>query len=271
MHRKTVNLFRSTSHVMFILISMALTVLLFQQLAVGLLGKIIFVSMGIALELVKVYLFLFVKYNYRMKGIGIIIGTLYLILYISLAAISGVASLGFVLNEMGEQSFSATASNIDSENIMKDIAFIEQEIETKVRQQSELPHDWITASDRYSRQIKELRDEGAELVESLDEATSKRQLVTADTFTLIGSLEWVDKTGEEVLFGILMSLVILLEIVIALTSGTIYDSMPSKIQFNKGVSHEGAMGSSKGNRTGGLDSRRIQKTGLHVQKPEEEG
>ena len=228
MKQKSVNIFKGIAHVIFILTSIALTVMLFEQLSVNFIGKIVFISIGIGLELVKVYLFLYVKYHFKHKNVGFIIGSLYLFVYLSLAGISAVASLGFALNEIEEQSFQAEVSNIDSDTILRDLSFIDREIETKVRQQSELPHNWVTASERFSSQIKELRDERQRLILQLQERDKGRELVSSDTFSLIGGLAWINRSGEDVLFFILMFLVIMLEVVIALTSGNIYDKMQEK-------------------------------------------
>lgn len=261
MNVKSVNIFKGIAHVIFILTSIALTVMLFEQLSVNFIGKVVFVSIGIGLELVKVYLFLFVKFHFKHKRVGFLIGSLYLFVYLSLAGISAVASLGFALNEIGAQSFQAGVSNIDSDSILRDIEFIEREIETKVRQQSELPHDWVTASERFSTQIRELRQERAELIDKLQSREQGRELVSSDTFTLIGELSWIDRSGEDVLFFILMFLVVMLEVVIALTSGNIYDTMPKK-KISKGggfdVDHlqEGERKGIRSNFTG--------KTGLRI-------
>lgn len=225
MREKTVRIFKLVSHFILVGLSMGLSINLFIQFSDATLIKVLFALMATSLELIKLYLLILSKYNFsdivRKRFKAIIEFTI----YFSLAAISAVASLGFTLVSIQEQSFQATSQNYEQEfqvtSIEREIDSIDQQIDSKLRQQSELPFDYITASERLTDQIEDLRTQRKELVTELDQILQQRdttrETVSQDMFTLLGEI--VNLNGRDTMFYMMIFLVILLEISIALTSG----------------------------------------------------
>jgi HPt (histidine-containing phosphotransfer) domain-containing protein len=225
MREKTVHTFKLVAHFILIGLSIALSVNLFIQFSDKPFIQIMFGMMAGSFELLKIYLLVLSKYNFSDVVRKRVRGILEFTIYLGLAFLSAVASLGFTLVSIQEQSFQATSQNYEEQlqvtAIEREIDAIDQQIDTKLRQQSELPFDYITASDRFTEQINELRDQRQELVADLNqllqESETTRETVSQDMFTLLG--EVVRLNGRDTMFYMMILLVVLLEISIALTTG----------------------------------------------------
>lgn len=225
MKERTVRIFKLVAHFILVGLSIGLSVNLFIQFSDDTIIKLLFALMAVALETIKIYLLILAKYNFSDIVRKRVKAATEFTIYFGLAAISAVASLGFTLVSIQEQSFSATSQNYEEQlqvtAIEREIDAIDQQIDTKLRQQSELPFDYITASDRFTDQINELRDQRQELVADLNqllqERETTREMVSEDMFTLLGDI--VNLDGRDTMFYMMIFLVILLEISIALTTG----------------------------------------------------
>ena len=220
MNLKQFHIFKEITHVLLVLLSMVFSVILFSQFSDTFFSLGVYVVLGVALEMFKIFLLVEAKFYLFKMNWHIITAIILFLIYFSLATISGIATMGFNLNTINSQSFSAGIANIETDTLLFDIEAINQEIQTKIRQQSELPTDYVTASDRYTRQIQELRAEREALLSRIE--TGRRQTVSQDTFTLLG--QEVGLSGERTLYIILAFLTVILEIGIAVTSGNLKKS-----------------------------------------------
>lgn len=220
---------------------MAFSILLFEKYSPTLLGKTLYISTAIGFEIMKLYLFLESKkeissplLSKKVTGFGIFI------IYLALAITSAVASIGFSMYSLETQEFAVASQNLSREGILYEINSIDEEISNKQRQQSELPGSWITASQRVSADINSLRERRFLLIQEYQAIDTPQEVTINDTFSIIGQL--LDKDGKTVLFYLLMSLVILLEVSIPLTSGSIKEEKDARI-FTRERYREGSQSS----------------------------
>jgi len=210
---KSLEILRRISHNTLVLVSIIMTVTLFYQISSDTIGRWVYVAFGVGLEFLKLYLLVDSKKKIIYKKI--VSGGAIFFVYILLALLSAVASLGYAVNSLENQSFFSVYSNISQDTILSDIQSIDTEIANKIRMQSELPGTWITASQRLGEDIEALRARRIELI-GLLELEDDRVLETRDTFTLIGEVFSID--GRMVLLWILTFLILVLELAIMITS-----------------------------------------------------
>lgn len=219
MKRKTFHVYRKLSHVTLFIVSLTFTLMLFVEFGDEWYQKLLWGGMGFALEIIKLYLWMHLKSQWKTeKGAAIA----QFVIYAGIAFVSMIASLGFAMNTIEGQTFTAQVQNIQVDSMVEDLEVIDSQIATKLRQQSELPFDYITASDRLTEQINDLRLQRKETLERLSaqqETSQGRETESIDTFVLIGRA--VGLGGQDTLYYLLLIMVITLEICLVMTSGDI--------------------------------------------------
>lgn len=242
MRESTVRYFRQTSHFILVGLSIALSVNLFMQFSdvpfiMGLFGLL-----AVAFELIKLYLLIVAKSNYVDKKFW---KAFYeFVIYFLLAAISALASLGFVLVSIQQQTFTNVEARQSSqfriESTQQEIADLSLEINILTEGLSEFPANFVTARREQSNRIEELRNRRdylrQELLSALDSRAEddniRTQLTSEDMFSLLGQM--VNISGYDTMYYMMLLLVILLEIAIALTTGEIIREFnPPKIEKTK--------------------------------------
>lgn len=222
MKEKTVYRFRLVSHIILVGLSMGLSINLFVQFSNVWYIMVLFGLLGLALEMIKLYSLILAKSEFAEKTRShIMAGILRLSLYIALAGISAVASLGFTLLSLEQQSFAVQTDvdNIQRQNIRSELEEIDDQIDTNMNRYEELPADWVTVSEQYMNRVESLREQREELTDRLREFESQESSgATQDMFVLLG--EMVDLDGQSMMFNMMLFLVVILEISIALTTGT---------------------------------------------------
>lgn len=211
---------RKIAHILLFIVSVTFTLFLFIQFGTALHEKLLWGAVGISLEIIKLYIFMLSKKNFKERKV--FAGGFKMLIYMSIAFVSMVASLGFALTTIQGQSFEAQFSNLNYDSKISELEFIESEIQTKIRQQSELPGDYVTASDRFTQQISELRTQREELLQeisALQEEVANRQTDTNDVFSLIGNTIGFD--GQDTLYYLMLIMIIALELCLVLTAGEI--------------------------------------------------
>lgn len=218
MTEKHVDLAKSVSHLILMFLCIALSINLFIQFSHDLLIKLLFALFASALEVVKIWTLMKAKFHFSEKLLKkILIGVAHFTIYLGLAVVSILASLGFTLSSIQQQSFIISTHNIERDALNNDLFAIEKQIQSKLDQQANLPYDYITASDRFTQQIKDLQDQRQQIIDKINALPDNTQAIkSSDMFTLLG--EPLGISGKSVMFYMMLLLVILLEFTIAITS-----------------------------------------------------
>lgn len=245
MKERTIQHFRRVAFIILFTISNFLTINLFIQFTENVFFKVIWGSLAFALEIIKAYLFLETKKKFKdtythknpkklgqaMNYMGAV---MMFTIYFGLASVSAVASMGFTLTTIQEQSFTASVQNatVDSvqfqvEQKLKDIDDINRQIESALTRQEGKGADWQSLSERGNEELSGLREEKDILTKEIEalyerQAEAKEESYTIDSmdvFTLMGSK--VDLSGADTMLYIMMVLIILLEVCLAMTAGEI--------------------------------------------------
>jgi uracil-DNA glycosylase family 4 len=228
-------------HFLLAVLSIVFSVILFVQFSNHFWGRLIFGTSATIVELFKIYSLIQMKTMFvaglKQNGKMFLVCFGFFIIYTGLTAFSIVATLGYNLNTIQGQSFYAVVRNIETESAIRDIERIDDEIDTKLRQQSELPFDYVTASDRYTKQIEELRQIRRNLETSI--ANAEKVQDSADTFSMLGEL--IRISGERVLFILLFGLSIIFEIGIAVTGDVITEKKNKTPKNNEVIEKEEQM------------------------------
>lgn len=232
MKEVTIHTAKIIANIILFVISMVFTVVLFVQFGSRLYEQILWGSLGVAMEFTKIYLFLVCKKHFKEKKRILMIGSF--VIYFGLAVISAISSLGFAMNTISGQSFTAVIANTEKDSIIRDIKILDREIESKTKQMENLPADYITASKRLSEQVQESRVKKEELIVKLQGYEKKQiEVVTEDTFTMLGN--FVDISGKQTLLFLLLVMTVLLEISLVITSGDI--EIKLSLKENRAVIH----------------------------------
>jgi hypothetical protein len=218
---KIMEILRYTAHVILVALSLILSIRLFMEFSQDPIEKWFFGAMAFAMEAIKMWVYIrgvhetfgsLVQYKKKVKAKKRISGIGKLLLYIVLAGISVIASIGFSLYALNSQEFSAGSSSLVLNNNTTRIAEITAEIADLQRRKREQPGTWVTAGQRSQDAIAVLVAERQALIDSSVEESEKVIQVTTDIFSdIAGYLPW-ETTGRDFMLVLLIVLTILLEV-----------------------------------------------------------
>jgi hypothetical protein len=246
---------KEVAHIVLFLVSVTFSINLFWNLSAILFWSIVWASLAIVFEFMKVQAFMYAKYYFKNSSLrrlgNFVLAIVVFAVYLVMAAISGVGTWGFAKVSIAQQSKVASKTNASSSEYESRLEVIDEELtllsETmgsanKEKQkmneyagsyqtgQSMMTDDILKLSERRESLMRQ-REEVAKLLrEDVAETTIKAD----DIFTLIGDTPKVDMDGETVKFYMFLAIVVLLEIVLCLTTGEIggKSSMDSMRQAN---------------------------------------
>jgi len=229
MRERTVSYLRVFSHVILVSLSIGLSVNLFIRFSEELYIQGLFALMALAMEMMKLFMLILAKADFMDESKKKTLAAISRIgVYLALAGISAIASLGFTLVSIQDQNIAAetSISSVERDSIRNEIDRIDDQIDTNMQRYEELPADWVTVSEQYMNRVDSLRSQREEKIEELRELQNNTEDVssTQDMFILLGSV--IDLDGESTMFYMMLLLVILLEISIALTTGTLKREHP---------------------------------------------
>jgi len=232
MKEATVNIFRKVSHVILVILSMALSINLFIQFSDQRFIQILFGAMAFSFELIKLYILMLAKENFHISSIkSDIVATIQFTVYLGLAIMSIVASLGFALVSIEEQSLSSVArtevSNFRVDQLKNKLESNNKQIEIIQQNASNLEFSAVERNAEANRQVLEIQALNEEIVNQIEELREEKaseaeeniKLTSADMFSLLG--ESVNLSGKDTMFYMMLILVFFLELAIAITSGSI--------------------------------------------------
>lgn len=231
MKERTINRIKQVAHVILIVLSMMLSINLFIQFSDKTFIQVLFGTMAFALEAIKLYLLLEAKYHFHLNGWkNEAVGVVQFTVYLGLAFISIVASLGFTLVSIEEQTLQfeerREVSNFEIEALQNEIESNNRQIEIIQENATALEFSAVERNAEANRQVRELQDRNRELIVELSELRAQREgqtveqrLTSNDMFILLG--ETVNLSGRDTMFYMMLVLVVLLEVAIAITSGKI--------------------------------------------------
>lgn len=212
-------------------LSAVLSVNLFIQFSDVWYIQIMFGLMGMALEMIKLYLLVLAKDHFMKGGMkNELTAVLQGSVYVGLAVISIVASVGFTLVSIEEQTMQfeqrQQVSNFRIDSIEQEIEDNRNQIRIIQENASGLEYDAVERGDSANKQVRELQEANRELVDRIEELRSasaeidnERQLTSGEMFVLLGQAVGLD--GHDTMFYMMLMLVALLEISIAITAGNI--------------------------------------------------
>jgi len=231
MKEKTINRVKQVAHIILVILSMMLSINLFIQFSDKPFIQVLFGLMAGSLELIKLYLLLEAKYHFHLDGWkNEAVGVTQFGVYLGLAFISIVASLGFTLVSIEEQTLQfeerREISNFEIEALQNEIESNNRQIEIVQENATALEFSAVERNAQANEQVRSLQDRNRELIAELselrfqrEESTVEERLTSNDMFILLG--ETVNLSGRDTMFYMMLVLVILLEVAIAITSGKI--------------------------------------------------
>lgn len=244
---------KKVSHFILLVISTLFSINMFWNLASVLVYQIVWAAFAIALELMKVNIFMRVKYkvmNLKLKNlISLVPITIMFIAYLASATISGVATLGFAMTSIEQQSFETRNLNLATDTSLLAIKDIEDELRivsssidnllSEQRKMNEMSAVYHTGQDKMNTAIQELlnrreslRERRQDLSQEVSSQNQNYNIVSENIFSLIGSTPRVNMSGRDVIFRIFVALVVLLELLLVLTSGMTHPDKTIDINRN---------------------------------------
>lgn len=230
MTEKTINNFKNISHFILVFLSILLSVNLFIQFSDFLYIQILFSLMAIALELIKLFILMKSKSYFKEGGFkNDLVGIIQFLVYLGLAFISVIASLGFTLVSIEEQSIQFESrrniSNFRIESIQNEIEFNLEQIRIIQNNARDLEFSAVERVAQANEQVRAIQEENRNLINLIEELREENievieeRLTSKDMFVLLGDL--ISISGKDAMFYMMLVLVILLEVAIAITSGSI--------------------------------------------------
>lgn len=232
MKETTIHLSRKISHIILVILSMILSVNLFIQFSDYVLIQILFATLAVSLELLKLYLLVLAKSNFLQRDWKKeFVASFQFLVYGGLAFISIIASLGFTLVSIEEQSLNfETRQEVSSfriDHIVNQIDINNRQIEIIQENATRLEFSAVERNELANIQVKNIQSQNENLITRLEalrnlqsETVSiETHLTSSDMFTLLG--ETINLEGKDTMFYMMLLFVILLEIAIAITSGHI--------------------------------------------------
>lgn len=232
MTENTIKIVKKVSHVILVCLSMLLSVNLFFQFSDTLIIQILFGLMAISLELIKLYLLIEAKYHFKMEETkNKVLAGIEFIIYSGLAFISIVASLGFTTVSIEEQSLrfetKKEVSNFEIDQLINELEINNKQISIIQQNASELEFSAVERNEQANSQVETIQNKNREIVQKIDQLRALKetdikdevQFTGAQMFILLG--QFINKSGQDTMFAMMVILVILLEIAIAITSASI--------------------------------------------------
>jgi len=275
MKEKTVNRVKQVAHIILVLLSMMLSINLFIQFSDKPFIQILFGLMAGALELIKLYLLLEAKYHFTLNGWkNDLFAGVQFIIYFGLAFISVVASLGFTLVSIEEQTLQfeevQEVSNFEINALQDEIEANNRQIEIVQENATALEFSAVERNAEANAQVRELQDRNRELIIELGQLRSERlqdtpetRLTSNDMFILLG--QTVNLSGQDTMFFMMLVLVFLLEVAIAITAGKIERDVRLKKSSSGIIEYIDALFSEDGKRLV-PDGRISQKMGISIEE-----
>lgn len=229
MKEKTIHVFKNVSHIILIIISVALSVNLFIQFSNYWYIKILLGAMAISLETIKIYILLTAKYKISLKTkFDIFIGSIEFLVFLALAIVSMIASLGFTFVSIEEQSLqfvkTQQSSNFQIDMLIREIESNNRQIEIIQENASGLEFSAVERGAEANRQVLEIQEKNRILIQEVEQFREQRQqedprLSSVEMFNLLG--DSIGISGRQTMLYMMFALVFLLELALAITSGNI--------------------------------------------------
>ena len=205
MTEKQIHVSKFISHVILVLLSMLLSVNLFVQFSTKLYVMLLFGSMAVAFEIIKLYILVRAKDRFQHKGWrSKAVGTAQFAVYLGLAAMSALASIGFTLTNIEEQSFISKAQNehiitvsIELEQIDHEIDIIRGQIENKTNQINSIANSRDVQSDGLLGHVDSLMQEQMELFDQRKNLLRETPITEEDIDARQIKLDRLDKAIED--------------------------------------------------------------------------
>lgn len=232
MTEKTIYHTRQISHTILVSLSMLLSINMFIQFSDHWFIKILFGSMASALELIKIYILVLAKDHFSKARIkDYITSFIQFDVYLGLTIISIIASLGFTLVSIEEQSLRFTTrqevSDFRINSLIDELESNKDQIKIIQQNATGLEYSAVERNENANKQILEIQEKNRELITEIEDLQIKKteknnietRLTSSDMFVLLGKT--VNLEGHQAMFYMMLILVVLLEIAIAITTGTI--------------------------------------------------
>lgn len=167
------------------------------------------------------------RFTYKTK-FDSVVGSLEFSVYFGLAVVSIIASLGFTFVSIEEQSLQFVkvqeASNFEINQLVKEVEANNQQIRIIQENASNLDFSAVERNAEANKQIAEIQERNRSLIKDIEALRStgtqeQARLTSADMFELLGNP--VGLTGKQTMLYMMFALVLLLEIALAITSGSI--------------------------------------------------
>jgi hypothetical protein len=217
-----------TAHLILVILSIFLSVNLFIQFSNRLFVQILFGSMAVALEAIKVYLLILSKTEWMVEGKRLFVVPKFIV-YVGLAGISLLASVGFTLVSIEEQS---QESVVGSQYVDRRIDLLEAEYQSNMAQieiiqsnAKDLDYAAVERSEIASEQVRVLQSANRDIMDEIQGFYEEKyreetiDISSNDMFTLLG--ETIDIDGIDMRFYLMLFFVLFLEVSIAITAETV--------------------------------------------------
>lgn len=232
MTERTIFHTRQISHAILVSLSMLLSINMFIQFSDSWFIQVLFGSMAAALELIKIYILVLAKDHFSKGQIKqYLTSIIQFTVYLGLAIISIIASLGFTLVSIEEQSLRFTSKQVVSEfrinSLIDELESNKNQIKIIQENATGLEFSAVERNESANKQIADIQLKNRKLITEIENLqkskTSKEEetvkLTSSDMFVLLGRT--VNLEGHQAMFYMMLILVVLLEIAIAITTGTI--------------------------------------------------
>ena len=175
---------KGTSHAILFGLSAILSINMFAQFSTKIIVKILFGLFALALECIKLYMYLLSKvdikntkngFKTKLKDINFWKFLGKFSIYFGLAVISVMASVGFVLVTINQQSFVSTERNLDKNMLIEDLERNNDQLDMLMKDMESLPSNYVYTYEKRLREIDKLKKERDEIKLKLSELNKKQE------------------------------------------------------------------------------------------------
>jgi hypothetical protein len=204
---------KTVSFIILVTISFSVTMYLFIQFSDKIIEKIFFGCLAFAVEGSKIFALVSAMSVFTLKKFGSF--AIRITIYCFLAILSIIASYGFTLSSIqGTQDVVAVADYTNAA-LKSRIDTIDKQVAILEKRQTDMPPDFVTASNNITKQLNQLATERTELVAKIA-ATPIKKEVAKSVFQLIA--ETLGMTSKRFEFMLLVLLSIMVETCVVFTS-----------------------------------------------------